>query len=187
VDEGRSVTRTISLRPLVASDLEAMWAARTGSDAPWADTSDTARRKLRERIANSGRFAAGEVLLGIVADGELVGEIQGRQPEMGLPRGVFEIGIEVFDPGARGDGIGREALARFVSHLFDEEHAHRIQLTTDVENTAMRRVAEHLGFGLEGTLRGFMPSAEGPPRDYLIYGLTKDDWEEVREAWTSTG
>ena len=180
------MTATVSLRPLVASDLDAMWAARTGSDAPWADTSDAARRKLRERIANSGRFAAGEVLLGIVADGELVGEIQARQPEMGLPRGVFEIGIEVFDPETRGNGLGRSALAQFVAHLFREEGAHRIQLTTDIENLAMRRVAEHVGFGLEGTLRGFMPSKDGPPRDYLIFGLTKDDWEEVRNGWTPT-
>ena len=180
VAEGAPVTRTVSLRPLVPSDLDAMWAARTGSDAPWADTSDGARRKLRERIGRSGRFSFGELLLGIVADGELVGEVQGRQPEMGLPHGVFEIGIEVFDPGARGNGVGRSALAQFVSHLFEQEGAHRIQLTTDVDNVAMQRVAEHVGFGLEGTLRGFMPSKDGPPRDYLIYGITRDDWAAGR-------
>jgi len=174
------VTSTVSLRPLVASDLDAMWAARTSSDAPWADTSDGARRKLRERIDRSGRFSFGELLLAIVADGALVGEIQGRQPEMGLPHGVFEIGIEVFDPGTRGNGVGRSALAQFVSLLFDEEGAHRIQLTTDVENVAMQRVAEHVGFALEGTLRGFMPMKEGSPRDYLIYGLTRADWADGR-------
>ena len=57
VAEGAPVTRTVSLRPLVPSDLDAMWAARTGSDAPWADTRDGARRKLRERIGRSGRLA----------------------------------------------------------------------------------------------------------------------------------
>jgi RimJ/RimL family protein N-acetyltransferase len=169
------VTLTVSLRPLVVSDLDALWAARTSSDAPWADTSDGALRKLRERVGHSGRLSNGELLLGIVADGELVGEIQARQPEMGLPPGVFEIGIEVFDPATRGGGIGRRALSQFVSHLFQEEHAHRIQLTTDVENLAMRRVAEHVGFAMEGTLRAFMPSKDGP-RDYLMYGLTRADW-----------
>ena len=73
---------------------------------------------------------------------------------MGLPPGVFEIGIEVFDPAARGNGIGRLALARFVTLLFDEEHAHRIQLTTDVDNLAMQRVAEHVGFTREGRSAG---------------------------------
>jgi len=168
------VTRVISLRPLIPADLDTLWEARTVSDAPWADTSDGAREKLRERIAASGRFAGGELLLGIVADGELAGEIQARQPEMGLPPGVFEIGIEVYDPDARGKGIGRHALGQFLAHLFDEEHAHRVQLTTDVANTAMRRVAERLGFRLEGTLRSFMPTKEGP-RDYLMYAITRTD------------
>jgi len=172
------VTAVISLRPLIPTDLDTLWDARTASDAPWADTSDGAREKLRERIALSGRFANGELLVGIVADGELAGEIQARQPEMGLPPGVFEIGIEVYDPAARGKGIGRRALAQFLSHLFDEEHAHRVQLTTDVDNVAMRRVAERLGFRLEGTLRSFMPTKDGP-RDYLMYAITRTDRAET--------
>jgi RimJ/RimL family protein N-acetyltransferase len=156
------------------------------SDEPWADPSEAARRKLRDRVANSGRISHGELLLGIVADGRLAGEIQARQPEMGLPPGVFEIGIEVFDPTERGSGVGRRALGLFLAHLFTEEQAHRVQLTTDVDNIAMRRVAEHLGFTLEGTLRGFMPTKDGP-RDYVMYGLTKEDFEEARAGWNSTG
>jgi RimJ/RimL family protein N-acetyltransferase len=166
--------------------VDALWAARTRSTEPWADTSDAALRKLRERVTGSGRVTNGELLLGIVANGELAGEVQARQPEMGLPPGVFEIGIEIFDPAARGGGIGRRALAQFVAHLFEEEHAHRVQLTTDVDNVAMRRVAERLGFAREGTLRGFMPSPTGP-RDYEMYGITREDYEEVKQRWTSTG
>jgi RimJ/RimL family protein N-acetyltransferase len=180
------VTRHVSLRPLQASDLGPLWAARMNSDEPWADSSDAARRKLRDRVANSGRVTHGELLLGIVADGHLAGEIQARQPEMGLPPGVFEIGIEVFDPTVRGTGIGRRALGLFLVHLFVEEHAHRVQLTTDVNNAAMRRVAEHLGFELEGTLRGFMPTKNGP-RDYVMYGITRDGFDEARKVWNSTG
>jgi RimJ/RimL family protein N-acetyltransferase len=171
--------RNVSLRPLLPGDLEALWGARMRSDEPWADPSEAARRKLRDRIANSGRVSHGELLLGIVSDGRLAGEIQARQPEMGLPPGVFEIGIEIFDPEERGNGIGRRALGLFLIHLFEEEHAHRVQLTTDVDNPAMRRVAEHLGFELEGTLRGFMPTKNGP-RDYVMYGITRGAWEAVR-------
>ena len=171
--------RNVSLRPLLPGDLEALWGARMRSDEPWADPSEAARRKLRDRIANSGRVSHGELLLGIVSDGRLAGEIQARQPEMGLPPGVFEIGIEIFDPEERGSGIGRRALGLFLAHLFDEEHAHRVQLTTDVDNAAMRRVAEHLGFELEGTLHGFMPTKNGP-RDYVMYGITRGAWEAVR-------
>jgi RimJ/RimL family protein N-acetyltransferase len=170
------MTLTVSLRPLTAADLDALWTARTRSTDPWADTSDGALRKLRQRVADSGTLANGELLLGITVGGHLAGEIQARQPEMGLPPGVFEIGIEVFDPAARGTGIGRRALELFVSHLFGQERAHRVQLTTDVANVAMQRVAEHVGFTREGTLRAFMPSKDGP-RDYLMYGVTRADWE----------
>jgi RimJ/RimL family protein N-acetyltransferase len=181
------LSEDVSLRPLKPGDLEALWAARMHSDEPWAaDPSEAARRKLRDRIANSGRVSHGELLLGIVTGGRLAGEIQARQPDMGLPPGVFEIGIEVFDPTERGAGIGRRALGLFVAHLFEEEHAHRVQLTTDVDNMAMRRVAEYLGFGLEGTLRGFMPT-KSEPRDYLMYGMTKGDFEKERAGWNSTG
>ncbi len=177
---------TVSLRPLRPADLDALWSARVDSTEPWADTSDAARRRLRDRIANSGHVAHGELLLGIVSDGHLAGEIQARQPDMGLPPGVFEIGIEVFDPAERGTGIGRTALTLFLRHLFQEEHAHRVQLTTDIDNVAMRRVAERLGFVLEGTLRGFMPS-RGEPRDYLMFGMTRQDFETARDGWNSTG
>jgi RimJ/RimL family protein N-acetyltransferase len=179
------MTASVSLRPLHERDLGDLWKARVDSDAPWSDTSDAARQKLRDRIATSGRLAQGELLLGIVSEGRLAGEIQARQPEMGLPPGVFEIGIEVHDPSARGGGIGRRALALFLDHLFVEERAHRVQLTTDVENEAMRHVAERLGFRLEGTLRGFMPSPDGP-RDYLLFAMTKGDFEEARGRWNST-
>jgi RimJ/RimL family protein N-acetyltransferase len=170
------MTLTVSLRPLTAADLDALWTARTRSTDPWADTSDGALRKLRQRVADSGMLTNGELLLGITAGGRLAGEIQARQPEMGLPPGVFEIGIEVFDPAARGTGIGRRALELFVTHLFEQERAHRVQLTTDVDNAAMQRVAEHVGFTREGTLRAFMPSKDGP-RDYLMYAVTRGDWE----------
>ncbi|MDH5225630.1 MAG: GNAT family N-acetyltransferase, partial [Actinomycetota bacterium] len=61
--------------------------------------------------------------------------------------------------------------------LFIDEAAHRVQLTTDVENEAMSRVAERVGFTLEGVLRSFMPSADGP-RDYRMYAITGSDHRE---------
>ena len=50
--------------------------------------------ELAERIERSGGFDGTELLLGIQVDGRLVGEVQARQPRMGLPPGVFELGID---------------------------------------------------------------------------------------------
>ena len=58
-------------------------------------------------------------------------------------------------------------------HLFDDEGAHRVQLTTDVENAPMRRVAERLGFTFEGVLRSFMPETDGP-HDYAMYAIHEE-------------
>jgi len=133
--------------------------------------------ELRERVERSGEFDGTELLLGIRADGRLVGEVQARQPRMGLPPGVFELGIDVFEEADRGKGLGTEALRLLLTRLFERERAHRVQATTDVDNAAMRRVCDRMGFAFEGVLRSFMPSASGP-RDYAMYAITKDDWRE---------
>ena len=92
--------------------------------------------ELAERIDRSGEFDGTELLLGIQVDGRLVGEVQARQPRMGLPPGVFELGIDLFDPADRGRGFGRNALTQLLTRLFEQEGAHRVQLTTDVDNAA---------------------------------------------------
>jgi RimJ/RimL family protein N-acetyltransferase len=69
--------------------------------------------------------------------------------------------------------------------LFEDEGAHRVQLTTDIDNAAMRRLSERLGLVFEGMLRNFMPSTDGP-RDYAMYAMTSDDYEDVKARWTST-
>lgn len=141
------------------------------------------RAELRERIERSGEFDGTELLLGIQVDGRLAGEVQARQPRMGLPPGVFELGIDLFDESDRGQGFGGTALTQLLERLFEHEGAHRVQITTDVDNAAMRRLSQRLGFAFEGVMRSFMPSTEGP-RDYAMYGMTKDDYEDVKTRWT---
>jgi RimJ/RimL family protein N-acetyltransferase len=157
------------------------------ADAEWFAPKGTGPRELarrvHERIGRSGSFADGVIILAIESDGRLVGEVQARQPVNGLPPGVFELGIELFDGGDRGQGLGAEAVAAITRHLFDDEGAHRVQLTTDVQNAPMRRVAERLGFTFEGVLRSFMPEADGP-HDYAMYAITRRDDDERKRSWT---
>ena len=141
------------------------------------------RAELRERIERSGEFDGTELLLGIQIDGRLAGEVQARQPRMGLPPGVFELGIDLWDSADRGRGIGATALTLLLARLFEQEGAHRVQITTDVDNVAMRRVSERTGFIFEGVMRSFMPSIDGP-RDYALYAITSNDYEDVKTTWT---
>jgi RimJ/RimL family protein N-acetyltransferase len=174
----------VSLRPYRADEasiLESTWA-----DAEWFAPRGTGPRELasrvRERVRRSGSFTEGALILAIEEGSRLVGEVQARQPLNGLPPGVFELGIELFDDADRGQGLGADAVAALARHLFDDRQAHRVQLTTDLENAAMRRVAERLGFSFEGVLRSFMPGPDGP-RDYALYAITKLDIEERNGTW----
>lgn len=178
----------VTLRPLRTAEFDTLWAARRGPES-FAHPGLEARREdedtLRARIAHSGEFSGEEILFGVEVDGRLIGEIQGRQPRHGSPPGVFELGIEIYDEGDRGHGLGKEAVRLMTSHLFEHEGAIRVQASTDVDNGPMRRVLDRLGFAFEGVLRGFMPSTQGP-RDYAMYGMTGADWTTERDGWTRT-
>jgi len=143
-------------------------------------------RRFRSRLERSGARNGWEVLFAIEADGRLVGDAQARCSDTAMPPGVWEFGLELWDGADRGRGLGREAVRLLASHLFSGQEAIRVQASTDVDNASMRRLLETLGFGFEGILRGFMPSADGVPRDYAMYGMTRSDWETMRDSWTRT-
>jgi [ribosomal protein S5]-alanine N-acetyltransferase len=158
-------------------------AAPTGDGIHWGPREPD---DLRKKIEASGAWYGDRVIeFAVEAEGRLVGEVQARTMKHAMPPGVFELGIEIFDRPDRGSGLGAAAIREITRFLFREEDAIRVQLSTDVDNAAMRRVADRLGFGFEGVQRGFMPTADGP-RDYAMYGMTSDDFtgNERRATWT---
>jgi RimJ/RimL family protein N-acetyltransferase len=69
-----------------------------------------AERRRRRRLERSGSRNEWEILFAIEVDGRLVGDAQGRCSDTAMPPGVWEIGLEVWDVGDRGRGVGREAV-----------------------------------------------------------------------------
>ena len=173
---------SVTLRPFRSDELEPVLAsAREWLTEPKED--EALREGTRVRIESSGTMTERGIDFAIDVDGRLVGDVQARREQ--LPKGVFELGISLFDEADRGHGFGREAVALITRRLFDEEGAHRIQLSTDVTNGAMRGVADRLGFAFEGILRGFWPEPDGP-HDYAMYGITKDDYRDRGPRWNPT-
>jgi [ribosomal protein S5]-alanine N-acetyltransferase len=119
-------------------------------------------------------------MFAVETDGRLVGDIQARCSDQAMPPGVWEVGIDLWDEADRGLGLGSEAVTLLIRHLFEQESAHRVQATTDVDNAAMRRSLEKCGLAFEGVLRGFMPTADGGVRDYAMYAMTKNDRGDER-------
>ena len=85
------------------------------------------------------------------------------------------IGIVLFDPAVRGLGIGRDALRRWTSYLFDTTDALRLDLATYSGNEAMARAATAAGYVLEARLRRARRWAGGV-HDALIYAVLRDEW-----------
>jgi RimJ/RimL family protein N-acetyltransferase len=166
----------VRLRPLRLEELDVLWADRMAEMALRGDAPRPgAKRRLRTRIERSGRLVNGFLEFAIEVDERLVGTVQARRPENAMPRGVFEIGIELFAE-ERGLGYGRDAVEQMVELLFRSHGAHRVQASTWVENAAMRRVLERLGWQFEGVLREFMPSADGDLHDYAMYAITRSSF-----------
>jgi RimJ/RimL family protein N-acetyltransferase len=166
----------VTLRPFFEDEAEELLDVRTSTDGGRSPDPE----KIRSLIEMSGVWSDGPagLVLAIEADGRLVGELQARGGRAQLlPEGVYELGIELYSPQDRGRGLGTAALVEVTRYLFDEEHAHRVQVSTDVESVSMRRACERAGFTYEGVLRGFMGSANGP-RDYAMYGVTAQDQGE---------
>lgn len=176
----------VVLRPFRQGELERLLevatAAPTGDGVHWGPRDEP---ELRAKISESGSWSSGQLTLAMESDGRLVGEIQARGGRGSMPPGVFELGIELYEEADRARGLGSAAVRAITRHLFEREDALRVQVSTDVENVAMRRTVERLGFTLEGVLRGFMPT-RGGPRDYAMYAITRSDWEDERNGWTRT-
>jgi RimJ/RimL family protein N-acetyltransferase len=161
----------VVLRAFHEAEIDVMWArelARGGSGD---------RDRYAEFLRGSGAWQAEELRLAVEADDELVGDVQARRSRWALPAGVTEIGIGLFDD-AQGRGIGTQALRLFTPYLF-EDGFHRVQLSTDVDNVAMRRSAEKAGYTFEGVLRGFWRDDAGL-HDYAMYARTLADHERER-------
>ena len=169
----------VRIRPLRLDELELLTAAPDDGAAPLSFNRppEEVLRRMRRKIERSGRFVEGRLDLAIEVDGRLVGTIEARQPREGLPPGAYEIGISLFEPPDRGRGLGTAAVEAFTAFLFAEPATQRVQASTWVENAAMRRVLEKVGFSFEGVMRGFMPTPEGGRDDYALYAVTRADWQ----------
>ena len=177
------VGERIKLRPFKLGEFDAYVTASESWYAldPVEDTR-TVRARLKDRFDGSGNWTPKGIEFAIEHTERLVGDIQARTNPDTMPAGVLEVGIELFNDEDRGKGLGPEALRLLIGHLFDVREAHRVQLTTDLDNAAMRRAAERAGFGYEGVMRAFMPSPDGL-RDYALYAMTALDYKEAKGSW----
>ena len=84
------------------------------------------------------------------------------------------IGISLL-PGARGRGLGRDALEIICRYGFEVRGLHRLSLETLEINASMQAAALSCGFVEEGRLRAAAWYL-GRHLDDVLYGLLADEW-----------
>ena len=87
-----------------------------------------------------------------------------------------EIGYWI-DREQQGKGFMTAACRAMIEHAFQEWKLNRVEIRCATGNRPSNRVAQRLGFRLEGTLRGAQ-LLYGTYHDLNIYGLLASEWEE---------
>lgn len=167
--------RTIQLRPLRATDLDAFHAAHTniGNRGAFFPLGVTSESRLRAEFAESGLWQREEgTLLIVTPDGEMAGHIEFFKPVSYWD--AFELSYLLYDDRFAGRGYVTEAVQLLVDYLFATKKQHRIHLVIVPENAASRRIAEKCGFVLEGTARGAFFN-DGRNQDVVLYSLLRTD------------
>jgi RimJ/RimL family protein N-acetyltransferase len=139
---------------------------------PWAtptptvdDTEAWCRKAYAEFLARRQL----PLLLFLRGDGAFVGSSGMPRLDWSVPR--FEVGYWVrrrFE----GQGYVTEAVAEMTRFCFEALSARRVEIRMDERNERSWRVAERLGFTLEGTLRNDERAPDGRLRNTRVYAIT---------------
>ncbi len=126
-------------------------------------------RAWLERAASDASIRAFAVKL----RGEHVGNVV--LDEIDARLGSGRLSVYVGEPGARGMGVGKAAVALALGRGFEELGLHRIWLTVHARNDAAVAIYEALGFVLEARLRdGFLLGGERV--DALLMAILVPEW-----------
>ena len=78
-------------------------------------------------------------------------------------------------------GANREAKLLQLTHAFETLGANRVWLQTDKRNERSQKAIARLGATREGEMRNERVLADGHLRTSVIFGITKDEWPEIRD------
>ena len=167
----------LRLRPPVAADAEAVNEAILASFAElktfmdWAQeppTIDQSRAFCETGSRELDTQGMCPLLMWRRADGLMLGGVGLASFDLDVPK--FELGYWC-RTSETGNGYVSEAVIAQCRFLFTELGARRVELRMDERNVASYRVAERLGFTLEGTLRNHGVANDGSLRSTRVYAL----------------
>jgi N-acetyltransferase len=91
-----------------------------------------------------------------------------------------EIGFTWYTRDVWGTVVNPECKYLLLKHAFEDWHAVRIQLGTDINNLHSQRAIQKLGAQYEGTLRNHGIRPDGSLRDSKLYSIISSEWPDVK-------
>jgi ribosomal-protein-serine acetyltransferase len=168
----RSLATTVEMHELTLANFDRlrMW-------EQWAALEPTLPATFEATQQRLDAFTRGTALpCAIRFDGALVGSVD---LSVDLGESIAELGCWV-DARVEGRGVARLACAAILDHAFAFGLS-RVEARIASGNLRSRRLAEHLGFTLEGTLRS-AHSIGGVRQDVALYGLVAEDRRAITPA-----
>jgi N-acetyltransferase len=92
-----------------------------------------------------------------------------------------EIGWTWYAPDTWGGVVNPEAKYLLMCHAFDDWHAIRVALKTDIKNVRSQSAIKKLGARFEGTLRNQRIRPDGSYRDTVLFSITDTEWPAVKQ------
>src|SRR5689334_6360317 len=181
----------VIVRPWADADSDGLWDAIDSSREhleawmPWVDRYRNPDNALEYCRRSRARWMLREDLpVAIVerATGQVVGGSGIHRPDWKYR--LFEIGYWLRED-AQGRGYASETVQLLARMAFDHLAANRVELRIDTTNVSSLRVAERLGFVLEGTLRRKMPAPGREPTDMHVLALLPEEYRLL--PWASRG
>lgn len=167
----RELSTTVEMHELVVANL-----AHLRRWEQWAQPEPTLPRTFEHTRRRLDDFTRGRALpCAIRVNGELVGAVE---LAIDPATSTGDLGVWVA-AAAEGRGIARSACEAVLDHAFGSARLTRVEARIATANARSRRLAEQLGFALEGTLRSAHVVGE-ERHDLAVYGLLAEDREAVR-------
>ena len=110
--------------------------------------------------------------LGIFRDGEIIGGVGMHAWDHAVKRAQLGYWIK---KDAEGQGIVKDSIKEFIAFLFEKAGLNKVEIHFSPANKRSAKVAERLGFRIEGVLRQ-STLRNGLPDDVVVTGLLKSEW-----------
>ena len=180
------VGERILVRRLEPADADALWQAIDSSRehlAAWMVWT-ASYRSVQDALdwidhASAAWDANGDRQAGIFLAGREARLLGGIGLHL-LPRGLrsYEIGYWLRQD-AQGRGYAREAVQLVTRLAFGPLAANRVAIRVEPGNLRSRRVAESLGFVVEGTARRAAVGGQGQAVDVIVHSLIPEEFERL--------